>query len=66
MASGLITTWIPDNGYGLITPDDSEEDVSSHASRVTEGWTPIVGARVIFSRGVSPNTGRAVAENVGP
>ena len=66
MATGQITVWMPDKGYGLITPDDGDVDVFFHESRVSEGWTPMVGARVTFSRVVSTNTGRAIAENVGP
>ena len=66
MANGQITAWMPENGYGLITPDDGGEDVFFHESRVNKGWKPRVGERVTFSRGVSPNTGRSIAENVEP
>jgi len=37
---------MPDKRYGLITPDDGDEDVFFHESRVSEGWTPTVGAKV--------------------
>ena len=66
MASGQITTWMADNGYGLITPDEGGEDVFFHESRVRKGWIPRLGDRVTFSRTVSPNTGRSIAEDVGP
>ena len=66
MASGKVTTWMPDKGYGLITPDDGSEDLFFHESRTKDGWEPEVGARVIFVRGVSSQTGRHIAEDIAP
>jgi cold shock CspA family protein len=59
MSFGTITAWDNDGRYFFIRPDDGSEDVFAHHS-AARGETP-VGARVSYTYGINPRTGRTRA-----
>lgn len=64
MATGTVTVWKDDRGYGFIARDDSHDDIFCHIRDTREGRAPQPGQRVQFEIGTDSRSGRSIARDV--
>jgi cold shock CspA family protein len=67
MATGVVSKWIDDRGYGFLKVDGSGESLFFHATGIVdEQWAPAEGDAVTFEPGTNSRDGRRLAEKVRP
>jgi CspA family cold shock protein len=65
MATGTVSRWIAERGFGFIEPDSGDWDIFCHISDVkghVEALQP--GQRVRFEQAVDDRSGKTHARNV--
>merc|ERR1719419_1235360 len=64
--TGVVKKWMPDYGYGFLTPADGSGDLFVHFKQIEGGKARglNIGENVTYTLGINPSTGNPMAENV--